>query len=467
MKINKVFLLIVIIALNALNADIFKDNKNSFIYKNPQYKSYVEKAKIYDFSDKKNKEILKKVAKKWKNKKDIKIRIFGDSHIASDFIANEFRNLLENINSIGFVYPLQPASHQNLILHYEAQNFNILDVRTPLSQLKNLPNLKMLDFPLGGVIAYPKNINEINENNLDSKVPESTSKTDSKPFIKLQINDKINMKNDTFITQIIYKNDSQNPAFLVEDSKNSYILQNKEINKWETQLLEINFPLNITALSENAMLGGYFFYKNNENNIVESIGLNGVRSDIWLKWNKEILKNELDILNYDIIILSYGSNDAMYDVFNEDKFIKNYAEFIALLRKYNKDCVFILIAPPPVLKTQKNTYVETKNNKAVNAAVKKLAQKEHTLLFNMSEFITDSAADDLKTELQKQEQIKAKNTKNTNKKSKTQTDSIKTQKDIWIKKNLSKKDVHLTPQGYYLTADALFLALNKLMLEKK
>ncbi|MWV61730.1 GDSL-type esterase/lipase family protein [Helicobacter saguini] len=479
MAIRKIFLVFLILSLNALNCESFKVQENSFLYKNPQYKSYLEKAILHDFSDKRNKEILKKVATKWKSKKNLKIRIFGDSHIASDFIANEFRNLLGNINALGFTYPLQPISHQSLILNYEAKNFNILDVRMPLSQLKNLPNLEMLNFPLGGVIAYPK-INEINE---AAKSAKSSKNTESNSFIKLDINPKSNIKNDTFITQIIYKNDSKNPAFLVQDSKNSFILQTKEINKWEMQLLELNFPINITALSENAMLGGYFFYKNNDNNIVESIGLNGVRSDIWLKWDKEILKSELDILDYDIIILSYGSNNAMYDVFNEEKFIKNYADFIALLREYNKECVFILVAPPPVLKMEKKKYVETRNNKAVNAAVIKLARKEHTLLFNMSEFIESSAKDELDKELEKQEQNKAKNSKNTNSKSTKNTaknaknvpvgnknamqDSIKTTKDIWIKNNLSKKDVHLTPQGYYLTADALFYSLNQKFFDTK
>lgn len=486
-----------------------KPIKNSFISKNSQYSDFLNAAKLYDFSlgefsedfkqnifkntqnttqnalqnkkdsaksstkkltNKQKKEleklqterdkVLQNVTQKLKDKKDLRIRIFGDSHIASDFFADELRHILQsdtksNTNAIGFAYPLQPPFHQNMLLDYTQENFNVLDIRNSLKELENLPLHKPITFPLGGVIAYPKQPSEISNdpsseistkdaNRLPSEIPAK---------ITLNLNPKANIKNTQFSVQIIFKNDAASDVFSILDSKNNeYILKAKKANEWQIEKLNLYFPVSITALSQKAMLGGYFIYNEenlqdskadsktqnvtNRNNIIESIGLNGVRSDIWLRWDKEILKQELGLLNYDILILSYGSNDAMYDVFNEEKFIKNYSDFIALLREFNKDSMIILLSPPLVSKQTKKTQIVNKKKKTITTyeltknywqvvnAVKKVAIKNKTYLFDMQEFIADNGT-----------------------------------KSAWVEKNLSKEDVHLTPQGYFIVADGLYMGL--------
>ncbi|RDU64888.1 hypothetical protein CQA53_07400 [Helicobacter didelphidarum] len=391
----------------------------NFIEQNPQYAEYIKKAKIHDFSD--NNKIIKKVAKKWKSKEDLKIRIFGDSHIAGDFITSELRNILGNTNAIGFTYPLMPTYHQNLLLSYQNQNFIVLDSRQTAKSLtsstneKILNNIANIDYPMGGVIAIPQSL------------PAS---------ITLNSNSKqLSTDNQMFITQIIFKNDSVSPAFNITDSEQRfYEIRSETPNTWEIARLELTLPITINALSENVMFGGYFIQQTQNNNIIESIGINGVRSDIWLKWNAEIFKRELDLLEYDIIMLCYGSNDAMYETFNEGKFIANYSELISLLNKTNPNALIILISPPPVVFASgklKNKYRYSQTFTQIQEAIKKVAMQQHIVLFDIDEFITQTGT-----------------------------------KKAWINLNLSKKDVHLTPSGYRLLAHGIYFSLQKKLQEK-
>lgn len=60
----------------------------------------------------------KDIAEKIKSKNNLVIRIFGDSHIAGDFIPHRLRNLLFDKYHIGFTYPLYPAYHQHIGFSY-------------------------------------------------------------------------------------------------------------------------------------------------------------------------------------------------------------------------------------------------------------------------------------------------------------------------------------------------------------
>lgn len=144
----------------------------TFLELNPQYKPYMEHAVLQNYME--DSVLLKQLKHKWKRRKDLRIRVFGDSHVASDFITNELRNILGNINAIGFTYPLMPSYHQTLLLEYQNDGFLVLDSRKPSDYT---------DYPMGGVIAYPESL------------PAS---------IKLSINPKqIRAWNNNFIAQIV------------------------------------------------------------------------------------------------------------------------------------------------------------------------------------------------------------------------------------------------------------------------
>lgn len=340
------------------------------------------------------------LAQKIAQKTPLVVRILGDSHIAGDFFSHRLRQLLFKDYSLGFVYPLYPAYHQNIALKYESSNFEILNSRTDALD----------DYPLGGIVARP------------TELPAHISLTP-------------NIKSDKLLSKIIFKSPNKEGVIIIEDAaQQRFIISAKNPFVWQILTLKLQYPITLRALNEKVLLGGFFIYDEGGNNIVENLGINGARADIWLKWDKRLIQEELGLLPADLFILCYGSNDALYDTFNESVFLKNYSDLIDTIRAANPKAQILLLAPPPVVKKvanatkrRKAVYKLTKNAKAVKSAIHKLAKQKQTLLFDMEDFINESGG-----------------------------------KKKWEQANLAKPDVHLLPLGYRLIADKIFYELHKL-----
>ena len=382
MRVFRLLILILSLSLS-LKADlneeiesILKQSANSKAFKN-----YVAKKD------------LKKLEKKYKAKKDFSIRIYGDSHMAADFFPRVIRDYLLRSNAVGFAYALQPKYQQNLNLTYEFKNFSLL----------NSKNDKQHNYPLGGIIA----------------------RADKKGAI-IKLNTKLETKE--FKVGFLFKAPFSQNAFSVKDAKDkSFILRSNAKDKWSYKEVISTFPLKITALQEKAELGGYFIMdKNGRNIFLDTIAINGARSDLWKDWNLDVVKKELGVLKNDLIILAYGSNDALLKDFNAVGFKKNYKDFFKILRRENKNAIFILISPPTVTQKKGKNYILSPNFHAVKKAIYELAKEEKTLLFDMHEFMQESGT-----------------------------------KALWIEKKLSLKDVHLSVKGYELMAKKMLDELRK------
>lgn len=382
MRVFRLLILILSLSLS-LKADlneeiesVLKQSANSKAFKN-----YVAKKD------------LKKLEKKYKAKKDFSIRIYGDSHMAADFFPRVIRDYLLRSNAVGFAYALQPKYQQNLNLTYEFKNFSLL----------NSKNDKQHNYPLGGIIA----------------------RADKKGAI-IKLNTKLETKE--FKVGFLFKAPFSQNAFSVKDAKDkSFILRSNAKDKWSYKEVISTFPLKITALQEKAELGGYFIMdKNGRNIFLDTIAINGARSDLWKDWNLDVVKKELGVLKNDLIILAYGSNDALLKDFNAVEFKKNYKDFFKILRRENKNAIFILISPPTVTQKKGKNYILSPNFHAVKKAIYELAKEEKTLLFDMHEFMQESGT-----------------------------------KALWIEKKLSLKDVHLSVKGYELMAKKMLDELRK------
>ncbi|EHA5009343.1 hypothetical protein JLA62_000935 [Campylobacter upsaliensis] len=382
MRVFRLLILILSLSLS-LKADlneeiesILKQSANSKAFKN-----YVAKKD------------LKKLEKKYKAKKNFSIRIYGDSHMAADFFPRVIRDYLLRSNAVGFAYALQPKYQQNLNLTYEFKNFSLL----------NSKNDKQHNYPLGGIIA----------------------RADKKGAI-IKLNTKLETKE--FKVGFLFKAPFSQNAFSVKDAKDkSFILRSNAKDKWSYKEVISTFPLKITALQEKAELGGYFIMdKNGRNIFLDTIAINGARSDLWKDWNLDVVKKELGVLKNDLIILAYGSNDALLKDFNAVEFKKNYKDFFKILRRENKNAIFILISPPTVTQKKGKNYILSPNFHAVKKAIYELAKEEKTLLFDMHEFMQESGT-----------------------------------KALWIEKKLSLKDVHLSVKGYELMAKKMLDELRK------
>lgn len=340
---------------------------------------------------------LKKLSEKIKAKKDLGIRIYGDSHMAADFFPSVLRNAFFTPNAIGFAYPLQPKYQQNLNLKYDFKDFEILNSKN--SDTQNI------NYPLGGVIA--KALKE------GAKISLASS-----------------LENQKFNVGFMFKAPSSENVFNIKDSKNkSYTLRSSKPNKWSYKEIELNFPLQITALQKSGELGGYFITNKKGGNLfLDTVAINGAKSDLWLNWNEKVLIQELKVLKNDFIIIAYGSNDALSGKFDKELFKANFKKWFKILKQQNKDAVFMLISPPTVTQKKGKKYIISSDFPTIRKTLDELAREEKMLFFDMHKFMEDSGG-----------------------------------KNAWIKQKLSLKDVHLSISGYELMAKKMIEDLKKIL----
>lgn len=329
------------------------------------------------------------------SKTNAHIRIFGDSHMAADFFSSRLRNYIKT-HSVGFVYPLQPKYHQSTLVQYKSKNFEILNSKS---------NDINAIFPMGGVIAKARK---------------------KGAFIELSTNK--NATNATFI--VLFKSPHEKDAFVIRDDKNQrFILKAQKRGSWQfARLKNVNFPAKIEAVDENVLLGGYFIMDAQNHAALDTLGINGAKSSLFTRWDEDVFLKELDLFPSDIVILAYGSNDAIFAPFSELEFKQNYLKFIQILRQSNPQTSIILIAPPTITKKINENFEHLKDEQsAISKALYEIAKEEKLVLFDMHKFMQNSGG-----------------------------------KGIWIEQNLSKNDVHLTNEGYKKMADEFYFALTKL-----
>jgi len=371
-------ILLIILSLN-LQADMLSKTQNQSAIKNhlPAKKLQILKQKL-------------------QKQKDFKIRIYGDSHIAADFFPNVLRTKLFKANAIGFAYPIQPKYQQHLQLKYTTKDFEVLNSKNP--------NQANFNYPLGGVIARAK-----------KKGASITLET--------------SLQTQKFKIGFLFKAPQTTNAFSIKGSDNkSYELRSSKANTWSYKELELSFPLKLNALQKDAELGGYYITKTKNNLLLDTLAINGAKSDLWLMWNEKILDPQLKLLKSDLIILAYGSNDALIGNFQKQKFKENFKKWLKILKSANKDAVFMLISPPTITQKKANRYIISPDFAIVRSTLYELAKEEKMLLFDMHKFMQDSGG-----------------------------------KKLWIKEKLSLEDVHLSVKGYELMGEKMIFDLKKLL----
>lgn len=326
------------------------------------------------------------------------IRIYGDSHMAADFFPNALRSAFFTPNAIGFAYPLQPKYQQNLKLKYTQKDFEIYNS-------KSLHHSK-INFPLGGIIAKART---------------------KEAFISLNVD----LEDKNFVTGFVFKSPTTQKAFKIQDNNGKIVfLSTTQKNKWSYQNFKLSFPIQIQALEKDVSLGAYFITKEKNNLFLDTIAINGAKSDLWLSWNQKVAKKELELLSNQLIILAYGSNDALFKGFEKQNFKNNLKKWIKILKSYNKNAVIMLISPPTVVQKQGKSYKLAPDFFAIRKALYEVAKEEKALLFDMHQFMQDSGG-----------------------------------KNKWIEKKLSLNDVHLSIKGYELMAKKLLEDFKKIILK--
>ncbi len=318
------------------------------------------------------------------NSDSIVLRIFGDSHIASDFFSKELRTNLIKANSIGYIYALQPRYQQTTSVSYWSKDF----------ELENSKSNTGYSYGMGGILAKAKKEGAL---------------------IKISSN----LKEQNFDIKIFYK--AKNKGFILSDAnKQRHEIRQKSTKKFiGKKIKNVKFPIEIKALEKDLQISGLLIYKEDKKvRILDTVAMNGARSDIWLRWDKGNMQELFKDLKNDIIILAYGSNDAFTNHFDKNNFKNNYKKFINFLRKNNENVNILLISPPTITQKEEDKYVLNPNFKLLRDSIYEIAKEERLMLFDMHSFIQDSGG-----------------------------------KEFWIEQKLSFKDVHLSISGYKIMAD--------------
>lgn len=102
-----------------------------------------------------------------------------------------------------------------------------------------------------------------------------------------------------------------------------------------------------------------FIIENNQSGIVyHSIGVNGARMVDYAKYS--LFFEQLPILQPDLIILSFGTNESFARMSDTD-YVYQLNEFVKNIQERNKDAVILVMTPPPSMlrRTRVNTYVSS------------------------------------------------------------------------------------------------------------
>ena len=279
------------------------------------------KAQIYDLE--KNKILyqahLNSFYKKIReNKTEIKVLHLGDSHIMIGHFSNEIRRLFDSaigIKSYGWVFPNQIGrfntfktikgktgfinnlqKESKYLNGITGQSIQFLDAKTEIEfSMKNLPDSLMYFNKLK--ILY---------------------QTDTTANILLTVSDSINksvVRSDT------YTNSSAITNYFPENQRISEYNLNKYNNKLKLHVEKSD------STKEFNLLGFYIENSNKSGMIYNSLGVGG--SSLYsITNNNSLLVGNINMYKPDLIILSFGSNDAYNKSFDSVKYRSKLENFI-------------------------------------------------------------------------------------------------------------------------------------------
>ena len=194
----------------------------------------------------------------------------------------------------------------------------------------------------------------------------------------------------------------------------------------------ITSPVNFSLSTQGEpALGGWMLTGPGGGVILSAAGINGAQITMLNKWQSG-WQQTLAQLQPDMVILAYGTNEA----FNDDLDINVYqallTEQVKMLRRQVPDAVIMLIGPGSSVMHKQAAQCASREPaklKAVIAAQRDVARQEKLLFWNWYDFMGGPCGI-----------------------------------DRWAERGLARPDrVHLTPEGYKMSADALWQQLDALM----
>lgn len=124
-------------------------------------------------------------------------------------------------------------------------------------------------------------------------------------------------------------------------------------NRESTELIEtsIHVPLNghritLSPIGDGEVrIFGMSLESEGPGALVDSIGIRGRQARTWLQWNETILRDMLSILNPDIIVLAYGTNEANDTDYEMDNYERDLRAVLDKMQRVHPTSSCILVGP--------------------------------------------------------------------------------------------------------------------------
>ncbi|GHU64397.1 hypothetical protein FACS1894123_08980 [Bacteroidia bacterium] len=289
----------------------------------------------------------------------INILHIGGSHIQADFLSNQVRRNLDDINrgykpSRGYIFPFNIAKTNNPV-NYTVKYKGIWNSVRIVQRNREIP------VGMGGIAVYTKdpeaeimvnlNVDEsdirwnFNELQLIGYADEDSE--DVKPVLKY---------GDSFI-EARYDSITKTYRYSLPKSADAFTICIRQDG----------------TKPHTFYLHGFLPQNDEEGIVYHSIGLNGASVNSYLQC--EYFEDELSLIQPDLVVFEIGVNDATGRDFREETFIDNYNLLIEKIQRISPECTFIFITNNDSYKRiSRRKYAVNKNGLVAQKAFFRLAE---------------------------------------------------------------------------------------------
>ena len=367
---------------------------------------------IEDFGDSNAKMLWQsfREVKQQKRQRPLRILQLGDSHTAGDYFTGQLRQSLQQEYGnagIGWLTPgYIPNQRSAQVLMRHPSQWKLVDSK----QQKHTGT-----FPLGGLLQKPSN-NSALEMRIKDPQPQGKwtvhlwQQSPHKPWqIKLP-NGKIRQ--------------------LAASDKNRAAWRHIEMPIDGTQLHGMKL-----LAPKSSKLAGILLDKKAPGITLDALGITGSVAAVINRWDVATLKQQLSWRAHELIVLAYGTNEAFSNDFQQAIYEEELVKSIRLLRKLNPKAAILLIGAPASAKTKpplSKGICRLPQPPAlirVQQSQRKIAKQEKTLYWDWAAAMGGNCI-----------------------------------VEQWLKQKpeLMRPDmVHLSKEGYYLSADRFYQAIQQ------
>jgi lysophospholipase L1-like esterase len=262
---------------------------------------------------------INQVAKALQQKK-INIVQLGDSHTAADYLTDAARIRLQQElgnGGPGWAMPTQIDGMRLARFSYSNNGWQALSSRTQHNE----------NYSLGGLIAKP-----------------SVGAT-------LTIKTRQQEAEQTVIVSIRQGQGDDDLNIIDANGRQIVLSAKSKDNQWHFSKFNAQFPITIKAgMNFHTAIGGFWVRNNNIHGAVFSaLGINGYQLNQWDRWNSQAWQNELNVVEPDLVILAYGTNEA-YNNMDIESVKQSLLKTISQIRTASPKSAIMILGAPESLK---------------------------------------------------------------------------------------------------------------------